>query len=108
MVVKQTEVIYEEAKETARKVRKMLKTNYPGSKFSVTSETHTFHSTVAVRWIGGVLPNREGIEKQINAFKSATFDGMTDYSDLHGYEFEGKRYCGADYIRYTAPREVTK
>ena len=95
------ELIHESAKETAAKIRKWLKSNYPGSKFSVTSESFSFHSTVAIKFKDGAEPDHDKLSDQLHEFRSTSFDGMTDSSEVKGYEYEGKWYYGADYIRYS-------
>lgn len=94
-------LIHESAKETAAKIRKWLKKEYPGTKFSVTSETFSFHSTVNVKWKNGIEPNHDELYDRVAAFKSTSFDGMTDSSEVKGYFYEGEWYYGADYVRYS-------
>lgn len=93
--------IYEDAKDTAKKVRKALKAKFPTSKFSVTSDTYSMGSSVTARWTGGEEPDHETAREIVSKFASTEFDGMTDYADLKGYEYEGEIYYGADYVRYS-------
>lgn len=92
-------MIHESSAETAKKLRKELKKvfpDYPANHFSVRSSTYSGGSSVSVRWTDYPL------EAEVNAvtkkYASASFDGMTDMKTYTGYEYEGKRYNGADYI----------
>jgi hypothetical protein len=93
--------IYESASETAKKVRKMLKAEYPKTKFSVKSSTYSMGSSITVYFKDGVKPGAEIYEK-VGYFSSKSFNGMDDSSSFNGYEYEGKIYNGADYVRYQA------
>lgn len=95
------QAIYESASETAKKVRKMLKAEFPKTKFSVKSETYSMGSSVTVYYKDGEKPGDEIYDK-VRAFSSTSFDGMDDSSSSKGYEWEGKIYNGADYVRYQA------
>jgi len=91
-----TATIYEKASETAKKIRKALKSKFPGQKFSVTSKNYSMGSSVDVDWIDG--PLLSAVQEVTRRFQSASFDGMIDLETCHGYEFEGKEYSGAKYI----------
>jgi hypothetical protein len=99
----QMETIYESAAETAKKIRKELKVNFPGIKFSVRSQTYSGGSSVNVHWEDA--PITEQVEAIINKFKSGSFNGMEDIYESTGYVFEGKKYNGAKYI--FAKRELS-
>lgn len=101
MAVSKQDLIHEDAKETAKKIRKVLKAKYPDTKFSVTSETYSMGSRVTASYRDGIKPDRSEINDFLRQFNSVTFDGMTDSSDVKGYEYEGKFYYGADYIFYS-------
>lgn len=88
--------IYEKASETAKKVRKALKAEFPKQKFSVTSKNYAGGSSVYVDWLDG--PLSEKVREVTMQFSSSTFDGMIDLKETHGYEYEGQLYNGADYI----------
>ncbi len=62
--------------ETAKLVRKILKTAFPGTKFSVRSDTYSGGASVDIRWTDG--PNREAVESVVKHYEGATFDGMQD------------------------------
>lgn len=93
--------IYEDAKETAKKIRKELKKAFPASKFSVTSDTYSMGSSVTARWKDGEQPDHDAARELVGRFSSKSFDGMTDSSSTKGYEYEGKLYNGADYVSYS-------
>lgn len=61
------------AKFTATNVRKQLKKNFPGVKFSVKSD----YSSINVRWEDG--PTCDSVEGKIKCFDNGHFDGYTDY-----------------------------
>lgn len=84
--------VYEKPSETAKKIRKVLKENFPGTKFSV----RTHHSSVYVTWTNG--PTKKEVQEIVDRFSSASFDGMQDLETVHGYIWEGVRYIGAKYI----------
>lgn len=88
--------IYESASDTAKKVRKELKNNFPGVKFSIRSSSYSGGSSVRVTWIDG--PARKAVEEIAQRFSGASFDGMTDMKSYKGYEYEGQIYSGADYV----------
>lgn len=96
----QQHVIYEDAKDTAKKIRKALKEAFPTSKFSVKSNTYSMGSSVYVTWTGGDEPDHEKASAGCDGFASTKFDNMTDYADLVGYTYEGQVYYGADYVIY--------
>jgi hypothetical protein len=95
LVMKDT--IYESAAETAKKVRTELKNHFPGVKFSVTSKEYSGGSSVSVHWTDG--PRGEEVDQVLNRFESSSFDGMIDLETTHGYEYQGKHYCGAHYVQ---------
>lgn len=97
MSTQKLETIYESAAETAKKIRKVLKVNFPQTKFSIRSQTYSGGSSVSVRWSD--LPLNEEVEKVVNQFKSGSFNGMEDIYESTGYLFEGKKYNGAKYIQ---------
>lgn len=97
-------LIHEPATETAKKVRRALKEIFTSCKFSVVSESYSFHSTVTIYFKSGPVPDAEEMQNVWRRFASSTFDAMTDFSDVNGYEYEGKKYYGADYVRFSGPR----
>ena len=90
--------IYERASETAKKVRKALKENFPGFKFSVRAKQYSGGSSLRICWNDG--PTEEQVTNVASYFEGATFDGMQDLKEYRTYEYEGKNYSGADFIFY--------
>lgn len=68
--------------EVAKLIRKALRHDFPGIKFSVRSSRGS-GSAVNVRWTDG--PTTEGVRKVAGAFEGGRFDGMIDlpYSVRH-------------------------
>lgn len=89
---------YEDAKETARKVRKSLKEVFPGSKFKVATFSGKHISAIDVHHVGGVEPHRETVEKLCLGYSSAATG--PDGEEVTGYEQDGVLYYGADMVRY--------
>lgn len=87
--------ISEDATQTARKIRAELKAEFPGIKFSVTT-CKRGGSSVSIHWIDG--PTKTAVEAIVGMFESASFDGMTDSEDYHGYIQDGNLIRGAKYI----------
>lgn len=91
----QKNTIYEDATETAKKIKKELKKAFPKIKFSVTSNKYAGGSSVYVKWIDG--PMDEEVKSITNKFKGASVD-ITDMKVSKSYEYEGKFYNGADFV----------
>jgi len=89
-------VIYERAKETAVKIRKAMKKEFPGTKFSVRTAEFSMGNSVDVDWTDG--PTSREVDTILDRFKSGSFDGMTDSYEYSAYEYEGKFYSGAKYV----------
>lgn len=62
--------------ETAQLVRKALRTEFPGVKFSVRSDTYAGGASIRVRWTDG--PTSSDVDRIAGAFAGADFDGMVD------------------------------
>lgn len=95
------EVIREDATDTAKKIRKALKKNFPSYKsshFKVKTDKYSMGSSVTVHWEDN--PARKEVEEVINQYQSAQFDGMQDLETVTGYRDpeDGKMYSGAKYI----------
>lgn len=102
-----SEVIHETAAETAKKIRKALRGAFPelpARHFSVKSSTYSGGSSVSVRWED--YPSYDEVNVIAQGFSSASFNGMEDIKEYTPYEYEGKRYSGADYI--LCSRDVTE
>ena len=88
--------------DTAKLVRKALKANFPGVKFSVRSKSYSGGASIDVDWAFGPVP--EEVEKVAGRYAGADFDGMQDlmtYHDEEGVDENGKMqrvHYGADFI----------
>lgn len=94
-------VIREDAKDTAVKIRRRLKREYPelpGNHFKVRSSVFSGGDSVTVSWDN--YPYRGEVDKILEDYQSSSFDGMTDMGTIHGYTDpeDGKRYSGAKYV----------
>jgi len=92
--------IYEGAAQTAKRVRAILKREFPGIKFRVRSKTYSGGSSVDVSWTDAV--RTEAVQRAVKWLESADFDGMTDSTTYRPPEIEvdGERVKvhGADYV----------
>lgn len=93
--------IYEPAKETAKKIRKRLKQEfpeYPTNHFKVTTSVYSGGSSISIRWID--LPAYKEVNDITQQYKSASFDGMIDMETIEGYidPEDGLLYSGAGYV----------
>jgi hypothetical protein len=89
----QTETTYLSGVETAKLVRKALKREFPGTKFSVRSD----HNSINVRWVDG--PTTAQVNPVAKAYEGGGFDGMIDlaYTCESWLEPDGTAapaYCG--------------
>lgn len=94
-------MVFEGAVGTAKRIRKILKKEFPGVKFSVRSEKYSGGSSVYVSWTDG--PMTEAVDSKIMFLKSASFDGMIDlesHSPVPGMDENGELIdiVGAKYI----------
>jgi len=67
---------YLTAAETAKLVRKALKSAYPSTKFYVTSSTYSGGASIDINWVDG--PTTKQVDKTVAAYRGAGFDGMVD------------------------------
>ena len=63
--------------DTAKLIRKGLKANFPGVKFSVKSDKYAGGASIRVRYTNG--PRTVDVEAYVKQYEGAGFDGMTDY-----------------------------
>jgi len=90
------EVIYEGAAETAKKIRKELKKEFPGVKFSVRSSRYSGGSSVDIHWTDSVSYDK--VNSITSKFQGGYFDGMQDMYISGAYSYEGSLYSGAKYV----------
>lgn len=72
-------------KYVAKDIRKILKREFPDTKFSVKTERYAGGSSIHVRWVDGV--SRYEVDKFIGHMHGSDFDGMEDlmYSNDRPY-----------------------
>ena len=67
--------------ETAKLVRAALKKAFPGTKFSVRSDSYSGGASIRVRYTDG--PKSKDVEKVAKRYAGASFDGMIDLKYHH-------------------------
>ena len=65
------------AKIAAVNIRRLLKSAFPGVKFSVRTEYGSMMSAVDIKWEDG--PTQASVDQMLSVFKEGRFDSMTDY-----------------------------
>lgn len=90
--------IYINLKETAKLIRKALKSSFPDTKFSVRGEHYSMGASIDIIWSDG--PTAVMVEEVSNNFEGATFDGMIDLQSnvYHVDEHGNKIHYGSDYV----------
>ena len=71
-----TEATYLSCSDTAKLVRKALKREFPGVKFSVRSSVYSGGASINVKWIDG--PLQAQVKSVVSAYAGGDFDGMID------------------------------
>lgn len=79
-------------KIVGKNLRILLKTKFPGVKFSIRKEGYDCYR---IRWTGG--PTEEEVNPWVNLFKTGRFDGYTDYHYSEDTPFTDL-FGGVDYI----------
>jgi len=83
--------------DTAKHIRGALKLAYPTVKFAVRSKSYSGGSSIDVSWTDG--PVSSDVDKVVNSFSGASFDGMTDLKTSHTSEYQGEKVrWGTDYV----------
>jgi len=72
---------YLSAAETAKLLRKALKADFPGVKFSVRSKTYAGGASITVGWLDGPLAS--DVDRTLALYSGASFDGMIDLKSYH-------------------------
>lgn len=75
-----------EAAIVSKTIKKLLATNYPNVKFSVTSDNFSGGDEVRISWSFG--PTTDEVENITSRFKGGYFDGMNDIYEYHQDAFE--------------------
>jgi hypothetical protein len=60
----------------AKNIRKLLKSQFPSTKFSVKTSRYSGGDSIRVEWVDG--PTTEQVKKVTDPFTGSTFDGMQD------------------------------
>ncbi|MFW6172427.1 MAG: LPD29 domain-containing protein [Elusimicrobiota bacterium] len=94
--------------KAASEIRKVLKREFPQTKFSVTSKGFSMGDSVSVRWIDG--PTREQVENKISQFQEGHFDGRQDlyiYSNTRE-DMPQTKYLSCDREMSEETKEIIK
>jgi hypothetical protein len=73
--------------DTAKLVRKALKSSFPGVRFSVRSKTYAGGASINVGWLDG--PTTKEVDAITDLYTGATFDGMIDLKSYHDTILQG-------------------
>ena len=76
------ETRYLTAAETSKLIRKALKAEFPGIKFSVRSSSYAGGSSINVDWIDG--PTTKQVKAIVDRYQGSDFDGMIDMKTSRG------------------------
>jgi hypothetical protein len=87
--------------DTAKLVRKALRADFPGVKFSVRSSTYAGGASIDVGWTDG--PTSKQVDGTLKLYEGASFDGMIDLKSYHDSILMGENgpevvHFGADYV----------
>lgn len=72
---------YIDVTDTAKLIRKALKSCFPDTKFSVRSSRYSGGASIDVRWTDG--PAEPDVKRVVERYEGATFDGMIDLKSHH-------------------------
>jgi hypothetical protein len=72
---------YVSVTDTAKEIRKALKHNFAGVKFSVRSKSYSGGASVNVSWTDG--PREDAVNAVVKRYEGSTFDGMIDLKSYH-------------------------
>ena len=86
------------AKIAAVNIRRMLKSAFPGVKFSVRTEYGSMMDAVNIKWEDG--PTQATVDQMLSVFKEGRFDSMTDYYEYKPTEWT-RTFGSAKYISTT-------
>lgn len=74
--------------ETAKLIRKDLKANFPGVKFSVRSDTYSMGASIRVKYTDG--PAEADVKAVTDKYVGAGFDGMIDLKFYYSHYYNTK------------------
>lgn len=99
--------IYMSCAETAKLIRRQLKTAFPAVKFSVRSDTYAGGASIDVRWLDG--PTTDAVKTVIDQYEGASIDPYQD-TKVYRYQLDEQGraiHYGADFVfcerRYSVP-----
>ena len=81
---------------TAKVIRDRLKEEFPGVKFSVTSDRFSMGNSVDIHWTDGPITNL--VDRIVNRYQQGRFDGMTDCYNYHKIDEAALGCPGAKYV----------
>lgn len=85
--------------DTAKVIRKVLKSEFPETKFSVRSSKYSMGSSISISWEDGATD--EQVETVTKRFAAKGCLGVDDYAPTLYDQYEGKLVrWGSDYINY--------
>lgn len=67
--------------DTAKLIRKALRSEFPSVKFSVRSSKYSMGASIDISWTDG--PTSQAVDRIAKLYQGATFDGMTDSKNHH-------------------------
>jgi len=80
------------AAETAKLLKKQLRTAFKGTKFSVTGSRGTGYGYYSVSWTGG--PSSDAVREITRPFEGSSYNGMEDIEEYNktflGFDAEGR------------------
>lgn len=85
-----------DAADTAKIIRKVLKKEFPTTKFSVRIHRYSGGSSVNVSWTDGAA--WEKVNTALLPFNGKHFDGMTDMESYQYTMWEGEEVCFGQYL----------
>ena len=86
------------AKIAAVNIRRLLKSAFPGVKFSVRTERGSMMTAVDIQWEDG--PTQATVDQMLSVFEEGRFDSMTDYYEYKPTEWT-RTFGSAKYISTT-------
>ena len=79
--------------EAAKAIRKELKNKFPGTKFSVTSQSYSMGNSVRISYENG--PTSSSVNELVDKYQDGDFDGM---EDLYNYRSNPDNLPRAKYV----------
>lgn len=80
----------------AKLARQMLKEAFPGTKFSVRSDSYAGGSSINIHWTNG--PTEAQVKKFSTLLEGKYFDGMIDYAGYNYLTLDGEDFSSVSYV----------